>query len=173
MEDLLGGYDLAIDAHSMSIVESSDPSAWNVFPLSATDAYYSSGFWITSSPGLLAEWDRLVEPVFLKGNLWENDAFVAADLPEPRSHIARYAVTSGTRAGSHVLADRRGAGSSAVSQGLPIQVLHANWFQAPRPTAGVSWIVQSSPPLQDHYEADFEACQAEWKALGFPQPSST
>jgi hypothetical protein len=126
LEKLTAGYDLLIDAHTQSVGEIVEPANLSTLLLEPADAYFSSGFWVVRNPGLLATWDKLVDRVMNQGNLWENDAFVAA-IYETRARIR-------TVCGNiwHV----RGATSiDLVTQednrlcyaGQPAYVLHANW----------------------------------------------
>src|SRR5688500_16918680 len=169
IEDLLAGYDLAIDAHSMSVAEIVKPECMEHLPLSATDAYYSSGFWITSSPTLLAEWDRLVEPVFLKGNLWENDAFVAA-VYQSRVRVRPLCGNIWHARGATSLQTAEVRNKALFHQGIPIHVLHANWFFKLRADGRRVLDRPDLAAVQDHYEAEFEACLAEWNDLASSTP---
>jgi hypothetical protein len=163
LADLLSGYDLVIDAHTMSVGEVARPETRRHLPLSETDAYFSSGFWITRSVRLLEQWDRLVESVVGRGNLWENDAFVAAVYSSGAKirpvcgniwHVRGTTSVQSVEVRDHTV----------FHGGYPALVLHANWFFTVRADGRRVFDRPELAAVQDFYENMYHGLMREgWR----------
>jgi ADP-heptose:LPS heptosyltransferase/polysaccharide pyruvyl transferase WcaK-like protein len=160
---LMEGYDLLIDAHRQSVGEIVERVNLDLLPLDPGDAYFSSGFWITSSESFLALWDELVERVCGRGNLWENDAFVAAV----------YSARCRVRTVCGNIWHSRGATSlntCALKEGelrfadAPVRILHANDGYTVRADGRRVFNRPELKCVQDLYEEEFERIRRCWES---------
>lgn len=165
---LLEGYDLLIDAHRMAIGEIMRPETAALLPpLDARDAYFSSGFWITTSPALLNTWDKLCASVVGVGNLWENDAFVAA-VYAIRPHMRTVCGNIWHVRGVTSLQTADFTNGRLAFAGYPCVVLHANAEYTLREDGRRVFTRRSLREVQDRLEQRF----FELRAIGF-DPSCT
>jgi hypothetical protein len=163
---LMQGYDLLIDAHQMSVGEIVLPETQVLLPdLELEDAYFSAGFWVTSSRPLLEEYDRACEVVVFKGNLWEGDAFVAA-VYRTRARIRTVCGSIWHVRGktSHETVDMSDGVLSFA--GFPCIVLHANANYTLREDGRRIFKRDILREIQDRWEARFlELRNGDWRGV--------
>jgi polysaccharide pyruvyl transferase WcaK-like protein len=163
--ELMRGYDLLIDAHRLPAGEIIQPVNLARLPVDPADAYFSSGFWITNSRPFLERWDQLVERVIGTGNLWENDAFVAAAY-ETRCSIRTIAGNVWHTRGMTSLNTAEFKDGELSYAGMPIRVLHANDGYTTREDRRRVFNRPTLAMIQDHYDTLFDRHHARWELLG-------
>ncbi|MEY2879069.1 MAG: hypothetical protein RLZZ15_1449 [Verrucomicrobiota bacterium] len=152
--ELLAGYDVIVDAHVQSNGAIVHEGNLRALGLRADDAYFSSGFWIVRRGCLLESFARLAERVRGQGNLWENDAFVAAIYAEK---LRVRTVSGGVwhARGKTSLHTCAVAGLEARHEGQPIYVVHANDGYTLRADGRRIFNRPELAAIQDHYEGKF------------------
>ena len=151
MVELMEGYDLAIDAHVQSVGEIVHDCNLGPLGLRRDDAYFSSGFWTLRRGRLLTTWAQLADRVKGQGNLWENDAFVAAIYAE-RLKVRTLAggVWHARIASTLFTCEVRGL--DAWHEGQTIYVVHANGGYHLRADGRRVFQRPELAAIQDHYE---------------------
>lgn len=149
---LAADYDLLIDAHIQSVGEIVHDCNLEPLGLRRDDAYFSSGWWIVRRNCLLDSYERLASAVALKGNLWENDAFVAAIYAE-KLKIRNVCGSVWHARGKTSLHTCEVRGLQPQHAGQPIYVLHANAGYHQRPDGRRVFDRPELAAIQDHYEA--------------------
>jgi hypothetical protein len=152
---LLEGYDLLIDAHRMAVGEIVRPETAALLPpMDLRDAYYSSGFWITSNPALLTAWDELCSRTAGVGNLWENDAFVAA-VYATRARVRTVCGNIWHVRGMTSLDTAEPANGGLTFGSFPCVVLHANAGYTLREDGRRVFVRAALREIQDDLERRF------------------
>lgn len=167
LDTVMDGYDLLIDPHPKSVGEIAYPATVDALRLEGSDAYFSSGFWITSSRDLLRRWKDLTHTVLHYRRNWENDAFVAA-IYQSRARIRPVSghvwhARTNTSAATCQLID-----GVLTHAGVPIYVLHANSGFTVRSDGRRVFDRQILRDVQDRYELAFAAAAAEWPRQADP-----
>lgn len=122
---LIEGYDMILDAHAQSVGEIVHDCNLHPLHLRKDDAYFSSGWWVARRGCLLATYERLAMKVHGQGNLWENDAFVAA-IYEEKLKIRIVCGSIWHARGKTSLHTCQVQGLQPLHAGQPIYVVHAN-----------------------------------------------
>ncbi len=152
---LLDGYDLAIDAHPMAIGEIVSAEAATRLPtMDPRDAYFSSGFWLTSSGTLLRAWDELCSRVTGVGELWENDAFVAA-VYSTRARVRTLCGNIWHVRGRTSIETAEVVNGRLTFAGFECVVLHANAGYVVRKDGRRVFLRKPLQAIQDHFEHRF------------------
>ena len=153
---IIEGYDVIVDAHVQSIGEIVQEGNRRVLDLRNDDAYFSSGFWIVRRGCLLETFASAAASVKGQGNLWENDAFVAAIY---RERLKVRTVNGGVwhARGKTSLHTCEVSGLNAYHAGQPIYVLHANDGYTVRADGRRIFKRPELAAIQDHYERMFWA----------------
>lgn len=151
---LIDGYDMIIDVHVQSVGEIMTTANMVVLGANPTDAYFSSGFWMVRHPSFLKTWARLTENVKFQGNLWENDAFVAAIYHE-RLKIRPVNGNIWHCRGMTSLDTCQVRGGHLFFGEYPVQVLHANAGFTIREDGRRVFKREDLAAIQDRYEALF------------------
>lgn len=158
LDGILAGYDILLDAHVQSVGEIMHECNRVLLEARPDDAYFSSGFWIVRRGCLLESFARGCALVKGKGNLWENDAFVAAIY---RERLRVRTVSGGVwhargKTSLHTCEVRQ---LEAFHAGQPILVLHANDGYSVRADGRRVFKRPELAAIQDHYEEQF------WRGL--------
>ncbi|MBI5766597.1 MAG: hypothetical protein HZA93_02300 [Verrucomicrobia bacterium] len=154
LDELLVGYDVLIDAHVQSIGEIMHECNRVSLGVRRDDAYFSSGFWVQRRGCLLESYARGAAVVRGQGNLWENDAFVAAIYSE-RLKVRTVCGGVWHARGKTSLATCETAGLRAFHAGQPIHVLHANDGYTLRADGRRIFRRPELAAIQDHFERQF------------------
>lgn len=154
VSELISGYDIMVDAHVQSIGEVMHEINRTTLGMRSDDAYFSSGFWIVRRACLLDSWARLVATVKGQGNLWENDAFVAAIYAE-KLKVRTLAGGVWHARGKTSLHTCQVNGLEASHGGYPVYVLHANDGYTVRADGRRIFKRPELAAIQDHYEKVF------------------
>jgi hypothetical protein len=154
LDALMAGYDIIIDAHVQSVGEIMHEINRNALGVRPDDAYFSSGFWIVRRGCLLDSFASGAAMVKGRGNLWENDAFVAAIY---RERLKVRTVSGGVwhARGKTSLHSCEVVGLRAYHAGQPIHVVHANDGYTVRADGRRIFKRPELAAIQDHCEKKF------------------